>query len=97
MKNDHLTLRLPRELARALARWARERGVPKSQLAREAVARYLAPADGAPAAAARIVTAAELGARWALLPRLTPDEATDLATDVEAARRSLPDPPAPWG
>jgi len=94
MKDDHLTLRLPRELARALARWARARGVPKSQLAREAVARYLAPVEGAPA---RLVTAAELGARWALLPRLTPEEATDLASDVEAARRSLPDVAAPWG
>jgi predicted transcriptional regulator len=97
MKDDHLTLRLPRELARALARWARARGVPKSQLAREAVARYLAPVEGAPAAPARLVTAAELGARWALLPRLTPEEATDLASDVEAARRSLPDVAAPWG
>jgi len=97
MKDDHLTLRLPRELARALARWARERGVPKSQLAREAVARYLARADAAPASAARTLTAVELGARWGLLPRLTPEEASDLAADLEAARRSLPDLPTPWG
>ena len=97
MKDHHLTLRLPRELARALSRWARERGVPKSQLAREAMARYLAPADTTPGPAARSVTAAELAARWVLLPRLTPEEAADLAADVEAAHRSLPDVRAPWG
>ena len=43
MNKAHLTLRLPADLARSLARWARVRGVPKSQVAREAVARYLAP------------------------------------------------------
>jgi hypothetical protein len=96
MKDDHLTLRLPRELARALARWARERGVPKSQLAREAVARYLSPAGAAPVPSPPNVTAAELAARWALLPRLTPEEAAGLAADVEAARRTLPDVGAPW-
>ncbi len=37
-----LTLRLPRDLARAVARRARELGVPKSQLVREAIARYVA-------------------------------------------------------
>jgi hypothetical protein len=95
MKDDHLTLRLPRELARALARWARERGLPKSQLAREAVARYLALGREAPSTT-RTLTAAELAARWPLLPRLTPEEASDLARDVEAARRSLPDVGAPW-
>jgi hypothetical protein len=36
-----LTLRLPRDLARALARQARARGVPRSQLVREAVAKYV--------------------------------------------------------
>lgn len=97
MKDEHLTLRLPRELARALARWARERGVTKSQLAREAVARYLARAEAAPASTARTLTAAELAARWGLLPRLTPEEANDLTIDLEAARRSLPDLRTPWG
>ena len=96
MKSDHLTLRLSRELSRALARWARERGVPKSQLAREAVARYLAPADSTAASLARSVTAAEVAHRWTLLPRLTPDEASGLASELEAARRSLPDL-TPWG
>lgn len=43
MKRSHLTLRLSPDLARALDRWARAQGVPKSQLVREAVARYLAP------------------------------------------------------
>jgi predicted transcriptional regulator len=39
---NQLTLRLPPALGRALARQARARGVPRSQLVREAVARYLA-------------------------------------------------------
>ncbi|MBI4419323.1 MAG: ribbon-helix-helix protein, CopG family [Gemmatimonadetes bacterium] len=38
---DQLTFRIPRELARALARTARARGVPRSQLVREALAEYL--------------------------------------------------------
>lgn len=85
MKNSHLTLRLPRELARALAHWARERGLPKSELAREAVARYLAP----PPATTRLLTAAELAARWPLLPRLSPPEATRLGDTIDASRRRL--------
>jgi hypothetical protein len=97
MKDDHLTLRLPRDLARALARCARERGVPKSQLAREAVASYLAPAGGTPGPSAQAVTAAALAARWPLLPRLTADEAAGLDEDVESARKALPDARPPWG
>jgi len=37
-----MTFRIPRAWARALARRARERGVPKSQLVREALRQYLA-------------------------------------------------------
>lgn len=40
--DEQLTFRLPRDVARLLARRARERGVPRSQLVREAVAVYLA-------------------------------------------------------
>ena len=56
MKEDQLTLRLPRELARALAQQARERGVPKSQLVREALQAYLAgpPTDDPTAAWLRV-------------------------------------------
>jgi Ribbon-helix-helix protein, copG family len=96
MKDDHLTLRLPRALARALARWARERGVPKSQLAREAVARYLSPVGASTDPPVRTVSAAQLAARWALLPRLTPEEASDFAADVQAASDSLPAVRAQW-
>lgn len=39
---DQVTFRLPRDVARVLARRARERGVPKSQLVREALETYLA-------------------------------------------------------
>jgi predicted DNA-binding protein len=38
---DQTSFRLPTSLARALTRAARERGVPKSQLVREALERYL--------------------------------------------------------
>jgi hypothetical protein len=93
MKNAYLSLRLPGDLARALARWARERGVPRSQVAREAVARYLAPAPPEPQ---RSVTARELAARWPSLPRLTPDEAGALAEDIAAGRLALPAVRPPW-
>lgn len=39
--DDQITLRIPAALARVLARRARERGVPKSQLVREALRGYL--------------------------------------------------------
>jgi metal-responsive CopG/Arc/MetJ family transcriptional regulator len=39
---SQLTLRLPRDLARELARAAKARGLKKSQVVREAVAEYLA-------------------------------------------------------
>jgi hypothetical protein len=39
--SDQTSFRLPTPLARALTRAARERGVPKSQLVREALERYL--------------------------------------------------------
>ena len=89
MKTSHVTLRLPRELARALTRWARERGVAKSHVVREAVAAYL---SAGPAAAPRPVSAAALAERWSALPRLTPEEAATLADDIAAAREGLPAP-----
>jgi Arc/MetJ-type ribon-helix-helix transcriptional regulator len=42
MKDAQITLRLPKELARALSRTAKARGVPRSQLVREAVQKYVA-------------------------------------------------------
>jgi hypothetical protein len=38
---DQLTIRLPREVAQALARRARQRRVPKARLVREALETYL--------------------------------------------------------
>ncbi len=96
MNDDYLTLRLSRELARLLARWARDRGVPKSHLVREAVTNYLTPATAGPEPP-RAVTAAELAARWPRLARLSPEEAHDLGADLAAARRKLPPVPARWG
>ena len=43
MQDNQVTLRLPRELARQLARRARELGEPKSHVVREALQKYLAP------------------------------------------------------
>lgn len=94
MKDKHLTLRIPGDLARALARTARERGVPKSQVAREAVGRYLS--SPAPVDPAGLVTARELAARWPSLPRLTPEEAGALGDDIAASRDALPEVRAPW-
>ena len=39
---SQMTLRLPRDMVRALSRRAKDRRVPRSQLVREALARYLA-------------------------------------------------------
>ncbi len=96
MKDSHLTLRLSADLARALARFADRHGVPKSQVAREAVARYLAPPPAAPAERPRGIPAFTLAARWKSLPRLTQEEARALEADVAAARAGLPPVPAPW-
>lgn len=93
MKDAHLTLRLANAVAKALARRARELGVPKSQLAREAVARYV---SASPVVAAAGVPARELAARWVGIPSLSPEEATGLAEDIAAARASLPAPTSAW-
>lgn len=96
MKDSHLTLRLPAGLARLLARWASAHGIPKSQVAREAVARYLAgPGDNS--AAATGLTARDLSRRWGTLPRLGLEEADSFAADVAAGRDALPPVPPPWG
>ena len=84
---DYLTLRLPTELARALARWARARRVPKSAVVREAVARYLVPTP--PEGAVRRVTGRELAALLPSLPRLSPEEAEAFARDLASARSEL--------
>jgi predicted transcriptional regulator len=95
MQNSHLTLRLPAALARLLARWAAAHGVPKSQVAREAVARYLAgPAAGA--APAPGIAASELARRWSKLPELSPEETDGLAADIAAGRAALPLATPPW-
>ena len=93
MKDSHLTLRLPADLARALGKWARAHGVPKSQVAREAVIRYLTPAA---AARTQTLTAADLAGRWALFPRLTPEEAEAFEADIAASRGTLPPVRAAW-
>ena len=102
MKDTHLTLRLPRELARALARWARARGVPRSQVVREAVSRYLgtgmaaAAPEPPPSPTPAGLTARGLAERWAALPRLTPDEAESLERDITSSRAAQPPLRTAW-
>lgn len=92
--DDHLTLRLPRALARALDRWARSRGLPRSHVVREAVARYL---DPSPEPTVAVVTAAALAHEWPRAPRLTADEAAAFERDMVRARSDVPGVrPATW-
>jgi hypothetical protein len=95
MKDAHLTLRLPARLARLLARAAAARGVPKSQVARDAVARYLAAA-GSTEARPIGMPAHELARSWLALPHLEPEEAAGLADAIRAARTALPPPAPAW-
>lgn len=94
MKDTHLTLRLPLELSRVLARRARDRGVSRSLVAREAVALYLGAAPEAGKASPFL--ARELAARWAELPRLGAEEAAALESDIAEGRAALPDIRGPW-
>src|ERR1044071_7386076 len=98
MKDSHLTLRLPAELARMLARKARALGVPRSQMVREAVARYLAGPERTPVTdmQATRLTARALAARWDTLPRLDAEEADAFAADIAAGRDALPVVRSPW-
>lgn len=67
--------------------------MPKSQLVREAVSRYLNPDADRPAAG---LTARALAVQWSGIPRLTPDEASDLDSDIQNARAALPASRSPW-
>ena len=94
----HLTLRLSRDLARAVSRWARAHGVAKSQVVRDAVASYVGVAAPAPAPdeLAAVVTARAASVRWAALPHLSAEEAGGLAGGIAASRTSLPRVTPPW-
>ena len=94
MKDAHLTLRLPDELARALARLAREQGHAKSHVVREAVARYVTSRAAPPAA--RIVRARDVAKAWSEMPRLTAAEATEYSKDLSRARKALAPPKSAW-
>ena len=97
MREVHLTLRLSRDLAKALSRWARTHGVAKSQIVREAVEQYVgigAPKD-ASAEVARPVPGRAAAARWASLPHLTAEEAGGLAGGIAASRTGLPSGASP--
>ena|SRR5690348_5521390 len=98
MRDMHLTLRLSRDLARAVSRWAKAHGVAKSQLVRDAVAAYVGVALAAPAPSDQIgvLTARAAAARWASLPHLSPEEAGGLAGGIAASRTSLPRVSSPW-
>ncbi|MBL0178170.1 MAG: ribbon-helix-helix protein, CopG family [Gemmatimonadetes bacterium] len=95
MKDSHLTLRLPEALGDALEARAAEDRVPKSQVVREAVVRYLAP-ERVGRAEPRQVTARELAARWQTLPHLTPEDAAAFADDIARTGDAMPLPESPW-
>ncbi|MEO8193774.1 MAG: ribbon-helix-helix protein, CopG family [Gemmatimonadales bacterium] len=95
MKGAHITLRFPSDLAKLLDRMAHAQGVPRSQVVREAVARYVSPRT-ADRNAERVVTASDLAARWASLPALVADEAAAFAEDVSEARDRLPPVDGRW-
>ena len=99
MRDMHLTLRLTRDLARAVSRWAKAHGVAKSQVVREAVASYVggSTAGSGPAEPALVVTGRMAAARWSSLPHLTADEAGGLAGGIAASRTSLRNVTPPWG
>ena len=94
MKDSHLTVRLPAALSRLLDRLARARGLPKSHLVREAVASYIGGSDAD--RGERTITGRELAKRWRSIPRLTTEEADDLARDIADARAKLPPPISRW-
>ena len=98
MRDMHLTLRLSRDLARAVSRWAKAHGVAKSQVVREAVASYVGASTptATPAEYAGALTGRMAAARWASLPHLTADEAGGLAGGIAASRTSLPSVGLPW-
>jgi hypothetical protein len=94
MKDAHLTLRLPEDLARELGRAAEKRGVPKSMVVREAVAQYLGLSPhGTPP---RPLSGRELALLWARMPHLTPEEAEAFEKDIELGRQFLLPPDDPW-
>ena len=94
MKNAALTLRLSVDLAKSLAKLARARGIPRSQVVREALARYLAPL-GSGSESSRL-TARVLAERWNDIPRLTPEEASEFHDDIAAARKKMRLPAPAW-
>jgi hypothetical protein len=95
MKDSHLTLRIPAELARTLARRAKALGIPKSQMAREAVVRYLVPAIDEETTTPD-VSARTFAARWRAMPRLEPSDAKDFAADLDESRNAVPPIRSPW-
>jgi len=94
MKTEALTLRISADLAKSLRRMAKHKGLPTSQVVREAVARYLSPrAEDTPI---RQVTARALAVSWKTLPRLTPEEAVELEQEIARARDGLALPESQW-
>jgi len=97
MRDMHLTVRLSRDLARAVSRWAKAHGIGKSQVVRDAVAAYVGVAAPVPAPSDQTtLTARQAAARWASLPHLSPDEAGGLAGSIAASRTSLPRAGSTW-
>ncbi|MBL8996296.1 MAG: ribbon-helix-helix protein, CopG family [Gemmatimonadetes bacterium] len=93
-QEEAVSVRLPRELARALERSAAARGVPKSAVVREAVSQYLI--DPPPRPAVRLVSGADLARAWAQRPRLAPGDAEAFERDIREAREFPLPQQDPW-
>ena len=95
MKDAHLTLRLPEDLARTLERAADARGVAKSMVVREAVTEYLA--GHGPRAVVPTARARDVANLWRAIPPLGAEQGNAFARDIEASRDELAPPHDPWG
>ncbi|MGK2963738.1 MAG: ribbon-helix-helix protein, CopG family [Gemmatimonadaceae bacterium] len=94
MKSEALTLRISADLAKNLRKLAKQKGLPTSQVVREAVAKYLSPR--VEDSRLRQVTARALAVSWKTLPRLTPEEAAELEREITEARDDFILPQSPW-
>jgi len=94
MTDTHLTLRITGDLAKALARMADARSIPKSRLVRDAIAHYLAA--GTQRSGEPPLLAGDLMQLWDALPHLAIDEATQFDTDLRQARAALAPPDDAW-
>jgi predicted transcriptional regulator len=94
MKDTHLTLRIPTDLADTLTIMADELGVTRSRVVREALEAYTVERRDPTRALG--VRADLLAARLTALPALSPAERSGFARDTRATREHLGPVRDPW-